>query len=113
MISCDRTHGSRQPISNKSIREEYKILVAEAYEYVVQLRLYEGAKKRKQFDLFYFIGIRRKLCSAADGMLKTPTISFDIFMDYYLTSFRLLSHFGVNNIWTTGVLKKIDYTNEL
>ena len=71
MISCYRTHGNRQRIYNKSIREEHKILVAEAYGYVVQLRLYEGAKKRKQFDLVYYIGIRRKLCSTADGILNS------------------------------------------
>ena len=50
MIPCCGTHGSRQRINNKSIREEYKIwvLVAEAYGYVVQFRLYQGGKKGKQ-----------------------------------------------------------------
>ena len=28
----------------------------------------------------------------------TPTVSFDIFMDNYFTSFRLLTHLGVNSI---------------
>ena len=36
----------------------------------------------------------------------TPTVSFDIFMDNYFTSFRLLSHLGVNNIRATDVLNK-------
>ena len=36
----------------------------------------------------------------------TPTVSFDIFMDNYFTCFRLLTHFGVNNIPATGVLNK-------
>ena len=37
----------------------------------------------------------------------TPTVSFDIFMDNnYFTSFRLLTHLGVNNIPATGVLNK-------
>ena len=36
-----------------------------------------------------------------------PTVSFDIFMDNYFTSFRLLSHLGVNNIRATLVLNKI------
>ena len=30
-------------------------------------------------------------------------VFFDIFMDNYFTSFRLLTHLGVNNIWATSV----------
>ena len=37
---------------------------------------------------------------------STPTVTFDIFMDYYFTFFRLLTHHGVNNIRATGVLNK-------
>ena len=36
----------------------------------------------------------------------TATVSFDIFMDNYFTSFRLLTHLGVNNIRATRVLNK-------
>ena len=36
----------------------------------------------------------------------TPSVSFDIFMDNYLTSFRLLTLLGVNNIRATRVLRK-------
>ena len=36
----------------------------------------------------------------------TPTISFDIFMGNYFTSFRLLTYIGINNIRATGVLNK-------
>ena len=36
----------------------------------------------------------------------TPSVSFDIFMDNYFTSFCLLTHLGVNNIRTTRVLNK-------
>ena len=36
----------------------------------------------------------------------TPSVSFDIFMDNYFTSFRLLTHLGVNNIRATRVLNK-------
>ena len=36
----------------------------------------------------------------------TPTVSLDMFMDNCLTSFRLLAHYGVNNIRATGVLNK-------
>ena len=36
----------------------------------------------------------------------TQTFSFNIFMDYYFTSFRLLIHLGVNKILATSVLNK-------
>ena len=36
----------------------------------------------------------------------TPSVSFDIFMSNYFTSFRLLILLGVNNIQATRVLKK-------
>ena len=36
----------------------------------------------------------------------TPTASFDIFMDNYFSSFRLLTHIGVNNIRATGFFNK-------
>ena len=36
----------------------------------------------------------------------TPSVSFDIFMDNYFTSFCLLTLLGVNNIRATRVLRK-------
>ena len=36
----------------------------------------------------------------------TPTFSFDIIMDNYFTSFCLLTHLRINNIWATGVNSK-------
>ena len=36
----------------------------------------------------------------------TATVSFDIFMNNYFTSFRLLTHLGVNKIRATIVLNK-------
>ena len=36
----------------------------------------------------------------------TPIVSFDIFMDNYFTSFRLLTLLGVNNIQATHVPNK-------
>ena len=36
----------------------------------------------------------------------TPTVHFDIFMDNYFTSFRLLTLLGVNNIQATRALNK-------
>ena len=49
MIPCYITHGSRHRINNKSIQEEYKIwvLVAETFDFVVQFKPYQGAKKRE------------------------------------------------------------------
>ena len=51
------------------------------------------------------MGIRRKRSS--------PAVSFNIFMDNYFTSFRLLTHLRVNNIRATRVLNKIGYANTL
>ena len=51
------------------------------------------------------MGIRRKRCSAVDGMVNS-TVSFDIFMDNCFASFRLLTHLGVNNIRVTVMLNK-------
>ena len=36
----------------------------------------------------------------------TPSDSFDIFMDNYFTSFRLLADLGINSIRATSVLNK-------
>ena len=36
----------------------------------------------------------------------TLSVSFDIFMDNYFTSFRLFTHLGVNNIQATRALNK-------
>ena len=36
----------------------------------------------------------------------TPSVSFDIFMDNYFTSFCLFTHLGVNNIRGTRVLNE-------
>ena len=37
----------------------------------------------------------------------TPSVSFDVFIDNYLISFRLLTHLGVNNIQATRGDKKL------
>ena len=105
MIPCHGTHGSRHRINNKSIQEEYKIwvLVAEAYEYVVQLRLYKGAKKGKQVASSARWELGENLVLPLMECLSS-TFSFD--MDNYFTSFCLLIHLGVNNIRATGVLNK-------
>ena len=75
-------------MNNQSIQEEYKIwgLVAEAYGYVVQFRQYQGAKKRKQ------VASSTRWRSGENVVLRlmeclTPTVSFDIFMGNYFTSF--------------------------
>ena len=36
----------------------------------------------------------------------TRSVSFDIFIDKYFTSFRLFTHLGVNNVRATRVLNK-------
>ena len=108
MILCYETHGSRKQINNKSIQEKYKILVfvTEAYGYVVQFRPYQSPKKGKQ------VASSTKWWLGENNVLRlieclTPTFSFDIFMDSYLTSFHLFTHLGVNNILAIGVLCKI------
>ena len=107
MVPCYGTYGSRQRISNKSIQEECKIwvLVAETYDYVVQFRPYQGAKKGKQFASSTKWRLRKNVVLRLMECL-TPTFSFDIFMDNYFTFFRLLTHLGVNNIGATGLLNK-------
>ena len=89
------------------IQEEYKInvLVAEAYGYVVQFRPYQGAKKGKQVASSTKWGLRENVLLQLMECL-TPTVSFDIFMNNYLTFFRLPTHLGVSNIQATGVLNK-------
>ena len=106
MIPCYRTHGSRYRINIKSIKEEYKIWVlnAEAYGYVVHFRPYQGAKKGKQVASYTKGGLGKNVLRLIE--CSTPPFSFHIFMDNYFTSFRLLTHFGVNNIQATGVVNQ-------
>ena len=101
MIPCNGTHGTKQPINNKSIQEEYKIwvLVAEACMWLCS-SVQTGAKKGKQ------VAPSTKWGFGENVVLRLLTFSFDVFMDNYLTSFRLLTHLGVNNIRATGVLNK-------
>ena len=109
MIPCYGTHGSRQRINNKLIKEEYKIwvLIAEAYGQVVQFRPYPGTKKEKQvassakweFGQNVVLQLQSKVCGLSS------TFNFDIFVDKYFTCFCLLTHLGVNNIRATDALK--------
>ena len=101
MIPCLGTHGSRRRINNKLIRE---VLIAKAYSYIVQFKPYQAAKKGKQVASSAKWGLRRNVVLLLRECL-TPTFSFDLFMDNYFTSFRLLNHLGVNNI-RAGVLNK-------
>ena len=88
MIPCNGTHGSRQRINNKLIQDEYKIkiLVVEAYSYVVPFRPYQGAKKGKHVASSTKWGLGENVLLQLMECL-TPTVSFDIFMNNYLTSF--------------------------
>ena len=94
-------------MNNKLSQEEYKIwvLVTEAYGNVVQFRPYQGAKKGKQIASSAKRGLGENVVLRLIECLS-PTVSFDIFMDNYFMSFRLLTHLGVNNIQATGVLNK-------
>ena len=107
MIPCYGTHGSRQRINSKSIKEEYIIwvLVTEAYGYVVQIRPYQGAKTGKQVVSSAKWGLGENVVMWLMECL-TPTFSFDILMDNYFTYFRLLANLGVNNIRAAGMLNK-------
>ena len=91
----------------KSIQEENKIwvLVAETYGYVVQFRPYHGTRKEKQVAFSTKWGLGENIILQLIECLN-PTFSFEIVMDNYFTSFRLLTHLGVNNILTTCVLNK-------
>ena len=79
--------------------------MVEAYGYLVYYRPYQGAKQGKQ------VASSTKWVLGEDVVLRlmeflTPAFTFDIFMDNYFISFRLLNHFGVNNIQATGVLNR-------
>ena len=74
-------------------------------DYVVQIRLYRGAKKEKQIVSSTKCGLGENVFLRLMECL-TATVSFDIFMDNYFTSFRLLTHLGVNKVRATGVLNK-------
>ena len=101
IITCYGTHGSRQWINSKSIREEYKIsvLVTEAYG------LDQNAKQGKQTASSTKSGWRLDIVLPLIERL-TPNFSFYIVTDNYLTSFHLFTYLGVNNILAIGVLNK-------
>ena len=80
-------------------------LVAEAYGYLVHYRPYQGAKKGKQVATPTKWGLGENVVLRLVECL-TPAVSFDIFMDNFFTSFRLLTNLGVNNNRATGVLHK-------
>ena len=79
--------------------------MAEAYDYLVHYRPYQGVTKGKlvassgKWGLGENIALRLMEC-------LTLTVIFNIFMDNYFTSLRLFTHLGVNNIRATGVLNK-------
>ena len=68
----------------------------------------EGPKKGKQFASSTTWGLGGTIVLQLMECL-TPTFSFDIFMDNYFTSFRLLTHLGVNSIQVT----EIDFADAL
>ena len=100
------THGSSQRMY-KSIQEEYKIwiLAAEAYDYVVQFRPYQGAKKGKHVASTTKWGLGENVILWLMECL-TLTFSFDIFMKNFFTSFRLLPTLELTTFEQQGALKK-------
>ena len=101
MISHFANHDSRQQINNKPGLTECNIWVlAEAYGYLVQFKPYQGVKKGKvvasstKWELGKNVVLRLMKC-------LPPT-----FINNCFTSFLLLTHLGVNNIWAIGVFNK-------
>ena len=95
------------------MKEKYNIyvLVTEAYGYVVQFRLYQGAKKGKR------VVSSTKWVLGKDVVLRpmkclTWTFSFNRLLGNYFTSFCLLTHLELNTISAKVWSTKIDYANE-
>ena len=99
MIPYNGTNDNRQRINNTSRSKwGYKIWVlAETYDCVVQLLVVQGAEKEKQVTSFILMMIRRKRCFVTVKCLPL-IISLHIRIENYFTSFRLLTHLGVNNV---------------
>ena len=82
------------------------------------MAIYRGARKGKQVASCTKWGLGENVVLRLIECL-TPTVSFDMFMDNWFRSFRLLTHLGVNNIRTTDVFEqqvcstKIGYANTL
>ena len=68
------------------------------YGYLVYCRPYQGAKKGKQVASCTKWGLGKNVVLRLMECL-TPTVSIDMFKDNYFTTFRLLTHLGVNKIW--------------
>ena len=76
------------------------VLIAQAYGYVVQFRLYQGARKRKEIASSTKWGLGENVVLRLIECL-TAAFRFDIFMDNYFTSFCLLTYIGFNSIRAT------------
>ena len=70
---------------------------AEAYCYLDQFESYQGIKKGKKVASSTKWGLGENVFLRLMECLS-PTVSFDIFIDNYFTSFRLLTHRGAKNI---------------
>ena len=106
MISYYVNHDRLQRINNKPVGMSYNIGVfGKAYGYVVQFEPYQGVKKEKQVASSSKGGLGESVVLWLMECLP-PTFSYHIFMNNYFTSFRLLTHLGINNIRATGVLNE-------
>ena len=101
MILYYKTHGSRQRINNKPIRVGCNIWILA--DNVGQCKPNESLMKEKQVasTTYWRLGenavLQRIACSS-------PTFIHDLFINNYFTSFRQMTHLGVNIIRAAGVL---------
>ena len=74
------------------------ILFTATYGYLVHCRPCQCAKKGMQVASSTKWGLGKNVVLRLMECL-TPTVSVDMFKDNYFTTFRLLTHLGVNKIW--------------
>ena len=104
MVLYYKTHGSRQRINNKPIRVGYNVwILAEAYGNVGQCEPNESLMKEKHVASTAYWRLGENVVSRRIACLS-PTLNHHLFMDNYFTSFRQMTHLGVNIIRATGVL---------
>ena len=103
-------HGSHQKINNKPICVGYKILVLENSMDMLQFDPYQGAQTGKQIASKTRWGLDEMVLLCLMGSLLSK-VNYDVFMDNYFTSFRLLMHLGAHDIRATVVLNKKNLSN--
>ena len=80
-------------------------VLAETYDYKVQLEPYQTVKKGKQVASSNKWGLEENVVlQRTEGL--PPTFIYHLSMDNYFTSFCLLTHLRAKNIQATAVLNK-------